>query len=71
MNWDVLCRPKERGGVGCMKAKVMNKALLSKLAWRMLTQENDIWCKVIRMKYRIKQKGDVIFKQRQKASVIW
>lgn len=33
INWDMLCRPKERGDVGLKKVVAMNKALLSKFAW--------------------------------------
>lgn len=30
VNWEVLYKPKERGGVGLKKAEAMNKALLAK-----------------------------------------
>lgn len=33
-SWDVLRRPRERGGLGLKKAQAMNKALLAKLALR-------------------------------------
>lgn len=40
MNWDMLCKPKEIGeGVGLKRAGMMNKALLEKLAWRVLKDE--------------------------------
>lgn len=39
INWDVVCRLKERGGLGVRKSEAMNKALLAKLAWRVLTQK--------------------------------
>lgn len=34
----MLCRPKDRGGVGLKKAGAMNKALLIKLAWMLLNK---------------------------------
>lgn len=32
VNWDIMCKSKELGGVGLRKSSLMNKALLSKLA---------------------------------------
>lgn len=51
LNWDILCRPKAMGGVGLRKASLLNRALLTKLAWRVLNQKETIWCKVLREKY--------------------
>lgn len=50
----------ERGGVGLKMAKVMNKVLLAKLAWRMLIQGDDIWCKVMKAKYGMGQSSSSI-----------
>lgn len=51
VGWDVLCKMKERGGLGLKRADEMNKALLAKLAWRVATQGNETWAKVIKGKY--------------------
>lgn len=37
VGWNILCRLKERRGVGLKRADAMNRALLAKLAWRILT----------------------------------
>lgn len=49
----------------------MNKALMAKLAWRVLTQKEETWCEVFRSKYGIVSDGMMEFKCRQRASSIW
>lgn len=71
INWEILCRPKERGGFGLKRAEGMNKALLAKLGWRLLTQGEDLWAKMIRKKYGVSLDGPVTFKSRQRASLTW
>lgn len=39
------------GGVGLKKTSVMNKTLLEKLTWRVLTEEGPSWCRVLRENY--------------------
>lgn len=40
LNWDTLCKSKADGGAGLQRSEHMNKAMLSKLAWRMLTEDD-------------------------------
>lgn len=53
------------------RAEVINKALLVKLAWRVLTQGNTTCVKVVQMKYGLNREGPVIIKQKQRSSLIW
>lgn len=71
VSWDVLCRPKDRGGFGLRKAEGMNQALLAKLGWRMMTQGEELWSKIIRQKYGFNDDGPVTFKHKQRASPTW
>jgi hypothetical protein len=48
--WNVLCHPKEHGGLGIQDLQVKNRALLGKWLSKLLT-ENDIWQTLIRRKY--------------------
>lgn len=51
ISWDQLCRPKEGGGVGIKKLKVMNDAFLSKLLWKLETEPDNLWVQVLLGKY--------------------
>ncbi|KAK3230980.1 hypothetical protein Dsin_002861 [Dipteronia sinensis] len=51
MNWSTVCKPKEKGGLGIKKMKIMNQALLAKAGWRLYQKENSLWANIIRNKY--------------------
>ena len=51
INWDTVCMPKRCGGLGIKKTKDMNQALLAKVGWRLLQNENGLWCKLLSSKY--------------------
>lgn len=71
LRWDVLGRPKERGGVGLKTAGMMNKALLAKLGWRVISEGGGEWCMVLRSTYGISEEGTVELKPKQRVSSIW
>ena len=48
--WDILCRPKEQGGLGIMDLNVQNKCLLSKWLFK-LTNEDGIWQQILMNNY--------------------
>ncbi|KAJ0855327.1 putative RNA-directed DNA polymerase [Helianthus annuus] len=45
--WDTVTRPKNNGGLGICKPKNINKALLSKWAWRFKRNKERLWVKVV------------------------
>ena len=49
--WDDVCRPKSEGGLGIRRNEDVNKALIIKLGWRILTDNDSIWAKIMRDKY--------------------
>jgi len=49
--WDKICRPKILGGLGLRKTAAMNTAFLAKLAWKILTQPDNLWVQQMRAKY--------------------
>lgn len=65
--WDKLCRPKERGGIGLKRASEMNKALLAKLGWRLLTNRNEIWSMILAEKYDVHFEEAVEFTKKQRS----
>jgi hypothetical protein len=48
--WNVVCRPREQGGLGIHDLEVKNIALLGKWLFKLLT-EDGVWQQLIRRKY--------------------
>ena len=48
--WDVVCRPKEQGGLGICDLKIKNSALLGKWLFKLLT-EDGTWQTILKRKY--------------------
>lgn len=51
LSWDQICLPKEWGGLGIRRIKIMNQALLSKWLWRFTEDDGSLWQRVIGEKY--------------------
>ncbi|XP_026451251.1 uncharacterized protein LOC113351494 [Papaver somniferum] len=49
--WDDVAKPKCQGGISIKKIELMNKALLTKLAWRMVSSPDDLWSQILEGKY--------------------
>lgn len=45
INWDTICRPRNEGGLGIRKFKLMNQALIAKKSWRIIQQPQSILAK--------------------------
>ena len=48
--WDILCKPKDQGGLGIHNLELKNIALLSKWLYRLLTADGT-WQQILRNKY--------------------
>ena len=48
--WDILCRPKDQGGLGILNLQLQNKCLLAKWLVNLLNT-NDIWQTILTNKY--------------------
>lgn len=71
MNWSSVCRKKELGGLRLKQAEVMNKALLVKLAWRLVQEPNSLWSSLLQAKYGGGRHSLDIFEHKAGASHIW
>lgn len=44
--WNKVCLPKKDGGLGIRKARDTNRALISKVGWRLLNDGDSLWARV-------------------------
>lgn len=52
VQWNIVTKPKELGGLGLRSAKDMNMAFLAKLGWRFINSEKDaLWVRILAAKY--------------------
>lgn len=71
IGWKKVTKPKEEGGLGLQTAKGQNIALLAKLDWRLTTQKEALWAKVLRQKYCNQRSMNAINVDRLPCSHIW
>lgn len=69
--WDALQRPKDQGGLGLHSASHANKAFMAKLGWRLLTEPNALWSRVLRTKYCKGRCDSDMFQPKTGASNVW
>jgi hypothetical protein len=51
--WSVVCRPKQLGGggLGIINTRILTECLLTQWIWKLYTQKNSMWVKLITAKY--------------------
>ncbi|KAJ0752293.1 putative RNA-directed DNA polymerase [Helianthus annuus] len=47
VSWEAVTLPKNQGGLGLSKLKNINVSLLSKWGWRLKTEGNKLWARVV------------------------
>jgi len=50
VKWEIMCQPKDQGGLGIQNLEVQNKCLLSKWLFKLLN-EDGLWQELLRNKY--------------------
>lgn len=70
VNWDSVCTPITRGGLGIRKMQPLNQALLAKAAWRIHNGDQGLWANMFREKYL---RGDSIINHNHNStsSTVW
>ncbi|GLT27441.1 hypothetical protein SLA2020_024380 [Shorea laevis] len=53
INWETICQLRKQGGLGLRSAKDANLVAMSKLNWRLHTEERKVWREVLVKKYKI------------------
>ena len=51
LSWDIMCMPKDSGGLGFWDLRSFNLVLLAKQGWRLLTNSTSLFCRVYKAKY--------------------
>ena len=51
INWDTICQPKARGGLGLKKSSLVNQAMIAKQYWRIQNYPNSLMAKTFKAKY--------------------
>lgn len=46
-----MCLPKSEGDLGIRPASVFNKAAMAKLAWKIISEPDNWWVKLVKLKY--------------------
>jgi hypothetical protein len=67
--WNILCQPKEQGGLGIQNLDLQNKCLLSKWLFKLCNGEGT-WQELIRNKY-LKNKTLSQFEKKNRFSHFW
>ncbi|XP_071714752.1 uncharacterized protein [Rutidosis leptorrhynchoides] len=52
VKWDIVCLPKEEGGLGIKRLKFWNIALMTSHFWRLMTSKQSLWVRWIH-EYRL------------------
>jgi hypothetical protein len=50
VKWEIMCQPKDQGGLGIQNLEIQNKYLLSKWLFKLLN-EDGLWQELLRNKY--------------------
>jgi hypothetical protein len=60
VKWLEICKPKKEGGLGIKDLRLMNSSLLTKWRWKLVTNLEELWKKVVVAKYGDNVVGDAI-----------
>ncbi|KAH9791596.1 putative ribonuclease H protein [Citrus sinensis] len=71
VSWDTLCKPKAYGGLGLKELNVMNKALLMKLSWGIISAKDNLWVQVLCTKYGVNNSNPPLSLPTRYGSHMW
>lgn len=69
LRWDWFNLPKEKGGLGLQSLSELNQALVAKLAWRFLHDQDALWVRILQAKYLRNNSWDI--KKTDNCSSTW
>jgi hypothetical protein len=69
VKWDVVCKPRKKGGLGIKNLQLFNQCLLCKWWWK-LEEEDGLWIQLVKAKYGV-DKGIQNIKMKSNDSPVW
>ena len=69
--WEVVTKNKECGGLGIRSMRHVNSAFMMKLGWRLLTEKESLWSRVLRSKYCNGRCDLDMFQEKANSSNAW
>lgn len=51
VRWDIVCLPKDKGGLDVKNLEAFNISLLSKWRWKCLVGNSSLWFKILSQRY--------------------
>ena len=71
VGWKKVTRTKEEGGLGLQTTRGRNIALFAKLNWRLHTEQDMLWTRVLKQKYCTGKRASAINADRLSCSQVW
>ena len=68
--WDDVRKPKSEGGLGIRRSEDVSKALITKLGWRVLPDNDNIWARIMKGKY-VKNNNFFNISKNVRDSFVW
>lgn len=68
--WSATCTPKCKGGLGIRSSSVFNKAALTKLGWKIISDPDNWWVQIMRAKY-LRRDNFFSVKKKSTSSMAW
>ncbi|XP_061363985.1 uncharacterized protein LOC133307489, partial [Gastrolobium bilobum] len=69
--WEVMCQPKDRGGLGIINLRVQNEAFMHKLTWQITRDKDSLWARVLISKYGRNQDINRSWIAKEQGSSLW
>lgn len=71
VKWEEITKPRKDGGLGLRSMEHMNSAFLSKLGWRLITEDKGLWRDALAAKYMRSKLNIEAIKTKKGVSHIW
>jgi hypothetical protein len=71
ISWDTICSPKDSGGLGFRKLRDVNLVSMMKLGWRIITNPDSLWARVLWQKYKCNADYNPYVREIHNASPTW